>query len=278
MINIFITLIEILIPILVFILLIKNKNMQEKARNLYDKTLDNLTIKLRNRTYGNFSYSEINRKLKGKGAYYIFREYMNPAIYIIIKILSTLLLILVGISISKNIIVATLFGILGFFLFDIILNISNTNDNNNMLTDIKNIVDVLKIQTNAGVHISQSIDTCYRITTDKRLKYELLELRNNILVTNDIITSINEFKERFSNEYIDTICIMLLQSQESGFSLQIMKDVSAQLADLQKVINIKKQESLDRKIQFIELLLFIGLLGICIYAMALELIQVLTFM
>ena len=103
----------------------------------------------------------------------------------------------------------------------------------------------------------------------------LKELVNNIMLTNDIETSIRSFNTRFDNEYIDMICVMILQAQESGYSVQIMKDMSTQLSDLQKAINIKRQESLDRKVQLLELLVFVGLLGTCIYGMALELTKAL---
>lgn len=276
MLNLFITILKVLIPLLVCILIMKNKNLKEKTISTYNKTLINIQHRLKKRRTGQFSYTEIDRKLKRKGAYYVLQEHINPAIYIVIKVMTTLLFIFVSLSFSNNIILAILFAILGFFLFDILLSFSNNNDNDEMLSDIKDVVDILKIQTNAGIHLSESLITCYRTVKNKRLKYELIELVNQIMLTNDIETSIRRFNNRFENEYIDMICVMILQAQESGYSVQIMKDMSTQLSDLQKAINIKRQESLDRKVQILELLVFVGLLGTCIYGMALELSKALT--
>lgn len=276
MLNLFITILKILIPLLVCILIMKNKNLKEKTISTYNKTLINIQHRLKKRRTGQFSYAEIDRKLKRKGAYYVLQEHINPAIYIVIKVMTALLFVFLSLSFSNNIILAILFAILGFFLFDILLSFSNNNDNDEMLSDIKDVVDILKIQTNAGIHLSESLITCYRTVKNKRLKYELIELVNQIMLTNDIETSIRRFNNRFENEYIDMICVMILQAQESGYSVQIMKDMSTQLSDLQKAINIKRQESLDRKVQILELLVFVGLLGTCIYGMALELSKALT--
>ena len=275
MLNIFIMILKILIPLLVCMLILINKNLKEKTLNAYNKTLINIQHRLKQRKTGQFSYREIDRKLKSKGAYYVLQEHINPAIYMVIKVLTTLLFVFMSLSFSNNVILIIALGTLGFFLFDILLAFSNNNDNEEMLSDIKDVVDILKIQTNAGIHLSESLITCYRTVKNKRLKYELIELVNNIMLTNDIETSIRSFNTRFDNEYIDMICVMILQAQESGYSVQIMKDMSTQLSDLQKAINIKRQESLDRKVQLLELLVFVGLLGTCIYGMALELTKAL---
>jgi hypothetical protein len=43
--------------------------------------------------------------------------------------------------------------------------------------------------------------------------------------------------------------------------------------DLQRAINMKEKEALDRKVQVIELMLFIGLLAVTVYSLGVEVIS-----
>lgn len=276
MIKIFITVLEIIIPLLVCFLIIKNENIKEKTKKICINTVEGLKANMLKRNSGYFSYIKIDEDLRKKGAYYIFQEKISPALFIIAKFLIALLLFMATLSLSKILLISVIIGVLSFFLPDLLLNISNNNDNDAMLTDIKNMVDILKLQTNAGIHISQALITCYRTVENQRLKYELLEVINKILISNDILDAIDDFNERFDNEYIDMICIMIRQSHENGYSVQIMKDMSTQLSNLQKAINIKKQESLDRKIQALEVMIFIGLVSTCLYILVIEMFNAFT--
>lgn len=269
-IEIGIIILKIVIPILFCLLILYSSVL----KRIYQNSLSNIETKMRKNRKGYFNYFAIDEKLKKKGAYYLFKEDINPAFYMIVKILFSLVFLVTTLTFTRNIIILLIAALVGFFVFDLILNIANNTDNAEMLTDLKEMVDILQIQTNAGIHLSESLISCYRAVSNKRLKYELLKLVNNVLLNNDIVNSIDEFNERFENEYIDVICVMIKQSQDSGFSIQIMQDISKQLAGLQKTINLKKQEKLDRSIQYLELAIFIGLLAVCIYVMGTELINV----
>ena len=57
---------------------------------------------------------------------------------------------------------------------------------------------------------------------------------------------------------------------ESGRSVKVLEDLSLQMNDLQHAINMKEKEALDRKVQVIELLIFIGLLAVTVYSLGVE--------
>ena len=57
-----------------------------------------------------------------------------------------------------------------------------------------------------------------------------------------------------------------------------LEDLSLQMNDLQHAINLKEKEALDRKVQIIELLIFVGLLAVTIFSLGMEVISsILTF-
>ena len=202
----------------------------------------------------------------------MFGEMATPVTFLLVKLLAFLLLFMVGISFN-SILAGLILGVLGFFLPDILLNVSNSMDNDTMLSDIKCIYDTLRIQTKAGVFLSASLCECYLAVKNRRLKSALLELTNDISTRREIDDALERFNEKFDFGQIDIFCIVIRQSMESGRSVKVLEDLSLQMNDLQRAINMKEKEALDRKVQVIELMLFIGLLAVTVYSLGVEVIS-----
>ena len=135
---------------------------------------------------------------------------------------------------------------------------------------MKKIYDTLRIQTKAGVFLDDALSECYLAAKNRRLKNALLELTTEISIKKNIEEALENFNGKFRNEHIRTFCMVINQAQDSGKSSQLLKDLSDQMKDLQHYINMKNKEALDRKVQIIELLIFIGLLAVTIYGLGLE--------
>ena len=260
--------ITILIPILVIILLMKT-NWKESVSKVSDAGNDFAGRILRKSKLNYLKYDSIQKFLNTKGATYMFGEAANPVNYMLIKILTLLLLFMVGMSFN-GILLASLLGVSGFFLPDILLTISNSSDNDAMLEDIKCIYDTLRIQTKAGVFLTASLSECYLAVRNRRLKSALLELTNDISTRRDVEDALERFNEKFDCGQIDIFCIVIRQSMESGRSVKVLEDLSLQMNDLQRAINMKEKEALDRKVQIIELLIFMGLLAVTVYSLGVE--------
>ena len=219
-----------------------------------------------------FNFHSIQKFLKARGAVYMFGEMATPVTFLLVKLLAFLLLFMVGISFN-SILAGLILGVLGFFLPDILLNVSNSMDNDTMLSDIKCIYDTLRIQTKAGVFLFASLCECYLAVKNRRLKSALLELTNDISTRREIDDALERFNEKFDFGQIDIFCIVIRQSMESGRSVKVLEDLSLQMNDLQRAINMKEKEALDRKVQVIELMLFIGLLAVTVYSLGVEVIS-----
>lgn len=262
----------ILVLITFFIFLILTKStLKEKADRFTGKTRLILDKGLRKTKINYFNYDRLSVFLTRSGIDFWYQNKINPINYIVYKILISVLMLLIGIKV--NIYFSIPLGILGFMAPDILIKNKNENDNEEMMQDIKKIYDTVKIQTKAGVFLTDSLVECYLVVKMPRLKAALLELSSNIVAKNDIESSIDEFNQRFKNSYIDTFCIILKQSLESGKRAQILEDISTQLVNVQHAINMKEKESLDRKIGFIQLCIFAGITVIAIYAMGMEFYQ-----
>ena len=257
-----------IIPVILFFILMKSK-WKESASKVSDAGNDFVGRILKKSKLNYFQYDSIETFLNTKGAVYMFGTIANPVIYMLIKTLAFLLLFMTGVSVG-GFALAFLLGITGFFLPDVLLTVSNSADNDAMLGDIKCIYDTLRIQTKAGVFLSASLSECYLAVRNRRLKSALLELTNDISTRRDIDDALERFNEKFDCGQIDIFCIVIRQSMESGRSVKVLEDLSLQMNDLQHAINMKEKEALDRKVQVIELLIFIGLLAVTVYSLGVE--------
>lgn len=263
--------ITLLIPLLMVVLLMK-LNWKESVSKVSDAGNDFAGRILKKSKLNYLKYDSIQKFLSTKGATYMFGEAANPVNYMLIKILVLLLLFMVGMSL-EGIIVGALLGLTGFFLPDILLTVSNSSDNDAMLEDIKCVYDTLRIQTKAGVFLTASLSECYLAVRNRRLKSALLELTNDISTRREIDDALERFNEKFDCGQIDIFCIVIRQSMESGRSVKVLEDLSLQMNDLQRAINMKEKEALDRKVQIIELLIFMGLLAVTVYSLGVEVIS-----
>ena len=261
----------IILPVLL-VIIVMNIDWKENLSKAGESGADFVGRILKKSKLNYFNFHSIQKFLKTRGAIYMFEEMATPVTFLLVKLLAFLLLFMVGISFD-SIPAGLILGVLGFFMPDILLNVSNSMDNDTMLSDIKCIYDTLRIQTKAGVFLSASLCECYLAVKNRRLKSALLELTNDISTRREIDDALEPFNEKFDFGQIDIFCIVIRQSMESGRSVKVLEDLSLQMNDLQRAINMKEKEALDRKVQGIELLLFVGLLAVTVYSLGVEVIS-----
>ncbi|MBP3609471.1 MAG: hypothetical protein J6J42_03940 [Lachnospiraceae bacterium] len=155
-------------------------------------------------------------------------------------------------------------GVLGFLLPDVILQKMNEKNNKQMLKDIKSIYDTIQIKTQGGMFLTEAIAECYRNVTNGRLKRALYEMSGELIVNHDMEATIDEFNLKFKNKYIDNLCIILKQALDSGKTAEIMESVQDQMTDMQDVINLQVRTKTEKKVFFVEVVIFVTvvLLGI----------------
>lgn len=258
----------IILPVLL-VIIVMNIDWKENLSKAGESGADFVGRILKKSKLNYFNFHSIQKFLKTRGAVYMFGEMATPVTFLLVKLLAFLLLFMVGISFD-SISVGLILGVIGFFMPDILLNVSNSMDNDTMLSDIKCIYDTLRIQTKAGVFLSASLCECYLAVKNRRLKSALLELTNDISTRREIDDALERFNEKFDFGQIDIFCIVIRQSMESGRSVKVLEDLSLQMNDLQRAINMKDKEALDRKVQIIELLIFMGLLAVTVYSLGVE--------
>ncbi len=141
----------------------------------------------------------------------------------------------------------------------------NKRDNERMLPELKLVYHALEIQIRAGVYVTDALAECYGNVQEKRLKQALLELAGDIVMKADVCDSLEKFQGKFSNAYIDSLCIIVLQALESGQAVELLRDIGEQVKDMEASVLERKKAALDRKITFCQLGVLTVVLGIALY-------------
>ncbi len=258
----------VMLPLLMICIFMKVR-WKESAARAGDAGADFAGRILKKSRINYFKFDTIQAFLNRKGAVYMLGDLATPVSFMIVKAVMLLLLFLTGLS-AEGLTIGILSGAAGFYLPDLILYLSNSVDNDRMLSDVRCVYDTLRIQTKAGVFLSESLSECYLAVRNGRLKSALLELTNDMNTRRDMDDALERFNGKFDFGQIDIFCIVIRQSLESGRSVKVLEDLSLQMHDLQHAINLKEREALDRKVQMIELLIFVGLLAAAVYSLGVE--------
>lgn len=209
------------------------------------------------------SYEYKALSLSRMGVNYHIGRIITPTEYLMIQLAGAAFFLFIGIF-SFGVLGITA-GIFGYFLPQLLFQYLNEKDNEKMLPDIKSIFDTMLVNLEAGVFLTEAVADSYRHVENRRLKKALLELNSELIATNDFEESISKFELKFSNKYINNLCVILKQSRDSGMSVEMLSDMSSYMTDVSRALNIKKQKKLDGEGLKVEVMLYIGIIAACLY-------------
>jgi len=213
-------------------------------------------------------YRKRERWLTKNGAGFHYGNKVNPGNFLALQI------ILAGIGfcglVNWSTGYAILTAILLFWLPEGMLLYLNRRDNEKMIPEIKMVYQALEIQIGAGIYVTDALAECYGSVKNKRLSAALLDLAGDIVMKADIYEALDRFQSKFDNPYIDTLCITILQALETGRAVELLKDISEQIRDMEVTVMERRKAALDRRITFYQLGVLSAVMGVVIYACILQ--------
>ena len=209
-------------------------------------------------------YRRMDGWLKRNGASFHYGEWVDPVRFVTLS----LLLGLAGLGTLAT--VSLLYGGTAFLVLGslpaILLLYFNKQDNERQLSELKLVYHALEIQIKAGVYVTDALAECYGSVREKRLRQALLDLAGDIVMKADVYESLDRFQSKFENKYVDSLCIIILQALESGQAVELLRDISEQIKDMEESVLARKKGALDRKLTFCQLGVLTVVLGLALYA------------
>ena len=106
----------------------------------------------------------------------------------------------------------------------------------------------------------------YSVSTHPRLKEALLELTGDIISTNDLVLSMQMLDNKFDNENIHNLVVLVRQLTETGSVSGLLSDIKKRLANLQESYNSSEQTRINRLIAVSVAAIAAAALGVLLYA------------
>ncbi len=244
-----------------FVLLALGKGGQSQKRVL--KAYYEISGLLRERGKNSSCYQQLTGWLLKNGAVYHYGKWVEPVRFLAL----CMTLGLAGALACARL--GAAYGAAAFFLLALLpvwlLRCLNKRDNERLLPELKLVYHALEIQIRAVVYVTDALAECYGNVQEKRLRQALLELAGDIVLKADVRDCLEKFQGKFSNSYVDSLCITVLQALESGQAVELLRDIGEQVKDMEAVVLERKKASLDRKITFCQLGVLTVVLGIALY-------------
>lgn len=233
----------------------------QAAVKIYDRINSRLKERKKSRL---FNYEKIQKFLLANGAEQHYGRRMEPIKFIAVKSIAAAGVFCVLLRLHW--IMAAAGILIGYQIPDMLLAYLNKQDNFKMLPQIQTMYSTLTVQIKAGVYVTDALSECYRGLPKGRIRKALEELSGELYMKSTFDEAVNHFNGKFSNAFIDSLCIILLQAQESGQAVQLLSDITEQVKDMQSALLIRKKEQLDRRSTFCILGIVAAALAVIMYA------------
>lgn len=206
--------------------------------------------------------------------------HLTPVSYWSLKILlfvglmfSGLQMNLISTNKAINIVTSIFFGILGFFVIDMVNYFNNKDDVNKIRMDLADTYDLINLQTMAGVNIGPALVEAYTVCKNKRLKKSLIKLAAKINLSKNIEKALEDFNAEYDMAEVETFVATIKECVSTGTYEETLDDQSAALKTVNALYIEKQTEKIDMYMLLIDMLMFIGILAIVLFVVAGNLIQ-----
>lgn len=211
-----------------------------------------------------FDYEETRRFLMSHGAIDHLGRWIDPVKYLAIRICLAAIGFTIGVYINAFLGLISM-GI-GFYLLPLLLLYMNNKDNDSLTPQIQTLYSLLQVQIHAGVPMIDALTESYLSFPPGRLRNALNDFAISIYFNGSFDKSLRELNAKFDNGFIDSLCIILLQARESGQAMELLRDISQQITDMQASLQLKKKEKLNRITTFCLMGIMGAMIGVALYA------------
>ena len=223
-----------------------------------------------------FNYEYMNAFLMANGGVYHYGKWVNPIRFWIV---SLVLAVVVAIVVAPyHWLLAVISMLIGYKLPKWLLSYLNKADNDKMLLQLQTLYNALSLQVQAGVYVSDALTECHRRLPKGRLKDALITVSGELIVKKSFDTVIAGFNKKFNNRFIDSLCMILSQGQESGKAVEMLGNMSKQLTNMNVQLLKRKKASLDRTATICILGVVCVLVAVVAYALIGELFSMASYL
>lgn len=234
------------------------------------KSYERMGNRIKEKRNSFFNYERINNFLLSNGASYHYGKNIEPVRYCIYCTLFAATGLLIFIRVHW--VLAIIAAFVAYRLPSWLLVSMNKKDNEKMVAELRTVYNTLTVQVVAGVYVVDALSECYRRLPRGRLRDAFQAMSGELLLQKSFKAVLFDFNRKFNNYFIDALCAILIQSQESGKSVELLNDLSEQIRNMNGRLLGKKKNSLDITETLCIIAVFAIAFAIIIYALVKKLL------
>ena len=168
---------------------------------------------------------------------------LNVSSYYLSKIALALFLFVIANTNYGSLLIAILFGAVGYFFVDTYIFINKKTRDGEVCTDLLNVTDSIILQLSAEVSLKESLKRQFENCKNKDFKKAMLEFSTQYELSElNINVAIEELKNKFDILEINMFCNVLREYNKVGNIIEILENLSEML----RVKYIEKLKSATR--------------------------------
>lgn len=194
-----------------------------KRNNLIIYTKDHSFNKL----FSKFNFLKAKENFLSKQGYPLN---LNASSYYLIKVGLMFLLFVAGILNYNSVLIAILFGLIGYLLIDFYLFLNKKERDSEICVDLLNVIDSISLQLSAEVTLKDSLRRQFENCKNKDFKKAILEFSTQYELSElNIVESLEKLKNKFDILEINMFCNSLNEYNKVGNITEILESLSETL-------------------------------------------------
>lgn len=190
---------------------------------------------------------------------------ISPASYFALKIVLAVLIPIYAYMNYHDFWMTFLGFLTGLFVIDVMILIEKKSRKEQILEDLPDVVDSLRIQVSSGVPLASAVQELYKIPRNKSFSKRLEKLSATYSITKNMGFAVGEFKKHFDMVEIEGLCLTLEQNEATGSSLGLLENQS-QILQANHIFKIQKDTKKKEYIViFSMILILINIASIILY-------------
>lgn len=152
---------------------------------------------------------------------------LNAISYYLLKVSLTFLLFFAASFNYNSVLLGLVLGALGYFCVDIYIYLNKKTRDNEICTDLLNVVDSISLQLAAEMNLKDSLRRQFENCKNKDFKRAILEFATQYELSElDINKSLEELKNKFDILEINMFCNSLKEYSKVGNIIEILENLS----------------------------------------------------
>lgn len=163
--------------------------------------------------------------------------------------------------------------VVGFFILDLYLKLSNKKSNTDMLFDVMEMSRSVLYSIRGGQYISDALKLAVLVVSNKRLKKAMIEVNMNLSSNQPIDKCLEELEQSFDNAEISAFATVIRSLMTTGQVEEALKALESNITREQAGVNKRRLVILENRTMMYVILIAVSILLLLLYCIVCKIME-----